>query len=140
LIPSVIEGHIFSDHRGVVTFINDFDLTPVCRMYRITHTNTQVFRGWQGHQVEHKWFHCIYGAFIIYVVQPDSWKTPSGLEKIETYTLTSDKVEVLHVPGGYVTGIKALVRQSSMLVYSDLDLNASKLDDYRFEPVQWGIK
>jgi dTDP-4-dehydrorhamnose 3,5-epimerase-like enzyme len=120
-----------------VGFVNDCDLSQVVRMYRLTHVDTEVFRGWQGHKVEQKWFHCADGAFEVSVVKPNDWQKPSGQEIIDRYVLEADEPVVLHVPGGYVTGIQALTPESTLMIFSDMSVTDSKLDDFRFDQSTW---
>lgn len=61
----LIQGGVFEDNRGKFIFANDFDLTPIQRLYHIHHPDTEVVRAWQGHKVESKWFHCIKSSFDI---------------------------------------------------------------------------
>ena len=51
----------------------------------------------------------------------------------EIYTLHSDKLEILRIPGGYANGFRALEQGSELLVFSDSYLEASKNDDFRFD-------
>jgi dTDP-4-dehydrorhamnose 3,5-epimerase len=134
-----IKGNLFHDHRGSVGFVNECDLSEIKRMYRLTHHSTEVFRGWQGHQKEQKWFHCAVGSFQISVVQPNHWQQPTGKEPIATYVLVADEPSVLHLTGGYVTGIRAITVPSVLCIFSDVDTATSKLDDFRFPPETWKI-
>ena len=59
----IIEGGIFRDHRGELVHVNDFHLEGAHRYYIIRHDNTEVIRGWHGHQHEAKWFQCLRGGF-----------------------------------------------------------------------------
>jgi dTDP-4-dehydrorhamnose 3,5-epimerase-like enzyme len=134
-----IQGNLFQDHRGTVGFVNDCDLSEVKRMYRLSHHDTNVFRGWQGHQKEQKWFHCAAGVFMLYTVQPKDWNMPTGDEIIEQFILKCDQPTVLHVPGGFVTGIRALKEGAILMVFSNLSVEESKADDFRFESSTWKV-
>jgi dTDP-4-dehydrorhamnose 3,5-epimerase-like enzyme len=134
-----IQGNLFQDHRGTVGFVNDCDLSEVRRMYRLSHHDTNVFRGWQGHQKEQKWFHCAAGVFEVQVVQPDNWAQPSGQELVQTFQLAADQPSVLHINGGFVTGIHAVTVPAILCIFSDVDTETSKSDDFRFPPETWKI-
>jgi hypothetical protein len=138
--PQIIEGGSYSDHRGRIDFFNEFDLLPIRRMYQITHPDTIVFRGWQGHQIEQKWFQCIIGGFELWLVAPSDWQNPSGAEPLIHYILQANSARVLHVPGAWVTGIRAIAPSSTLVVFSDLEVAASKADDYRFPIDTWQIE
>jgi dTDP-4-dehydrorhamnose 3,5-epimerase-like enzyme len=140
LKPQVIPAHAFEDQRGKVVFSNEFDLRPVRRFYYLIHPDTTVLRAWQGHKVEQKWFTCVKGCFIVNIIQPNDWTRPSGSESIEAIQLSADNPFILHLPGGYVTGIKASVPNSILFIYSDVDLETSKTDDFRFVQDTWNFK
>ena len=76
-IPKLTQGGVFSDDRGTLQFVNDFDMTPIKRMYFTTNITTDVVRAWQGHKIEKRWFYCVKGSFKIKLVQIDNWETPS---------------------------------------------------------------
>jgi hypothetical protein len=50
--PILIDGGFFEDDRGRLDFVNDFDASEIKRMYFITNTMVDFFRGWQGHKIE----------------------------------------------------------------------------------------
>ena len=131
------EGGMFSDNRGTVSFVNDFNLAPVKRFYLITHPDTDIVRAWQGHKIECKWFYCTKGSFEIKVVEIDDWVNPSKELVIESYILTANKSQVLAVAEGYATGIRALEIGASLMVFSDKTLDEAKNDDYRFDKNYW---
>jgi dTDP-4-dehydrorhamnose 3,5-epimerase len=41
------------------------------------------------------------------------------------------------IPGGYANGFKALEDNSRLLAFSNLSLEESRQDDYRFEKNMW---
>ncbi|WP_417619717.1 dTDP-4-dehydrorhamnose 3,5-epimerase family protein [Oceanihabitans sediminis] len=135
--PEIIIGNQHKDHRGTLSFINDFDLSHIKRMYTITHESVDVIRAWQGHRIESKYFKCIKGRFLVSIVAIDDWEAPSENLKPELYILDAKKTEVLHVPSGYANGFKALDVDSELLVFSNLDLESAKNDQYRFDQNLW---
>jgi hypothetical protein len=134
-----IKGNHFQDYRGCVGFVNECDLSEVKRMYRLTHESTDVFRGWQGHQKEQKWFHCVTGIFQISIVQPENWQQPKGDEEVTNFLLIAEEPSILHITAGFVTGIRAITVPAILCIFSDVDTETSKLDDFRFEPYTWKI-
>ena len=49
----------------------------------------------------------VQGEFEIHLIEVDNWETPSkGLQSIK-YNLNSDKMNVLHVPPGFVSSIRS---------------------------------
>lgn len=58
----VIEGSSFQDNRGIIRFVNEFDLKNIRRMYVIK-PETNVIGAWQGHKIVKKWFYVLSGFF-----------------------------------------------------------------------------
>lgn len=137
----IITGGIHVDKRGEVSFVNSFDMTTVKRMYHLKHMDVDVIRAWQGHQIEHKWFFCTKGSWIINVIEVYDWTNPakSGINHM-VFHLSETGSSVLSVPRGNVTGIKATKKDSRVMVYSDQELQASKDDDFRYPIDYWRLK
>lgn len=135
----LIKGGVYSDDRGSISFVNEFDLKEVRRFYRISHEDTKVVRAWQGHKLESKWFHCTTGSFEVKLILIDDWINPSPKLKISTFKLSTEESSVLYIPPGFVNGFRALEEHSSLIVFSDKTLDESKLDDFRFEINYWNI-
>lgn len=133
----LIEGGIHDDERGTIAFVNDFDLSEVVRFYRITHPKTSIVRAWQGHQKESKWFHCYQGSFLIKLMKIDKWETPSKDLIPQVFELKNSQSQVLYIPPGYASGFKALEKNSSLMVFSDMTVENSMEDDFRFEKNYW---
>lgn len=127
----VIEGNLHRDERGVVRFVNDFDMSRVVRMYCIE-PKLGVIRAWQGHQKETKWFYVAKGSFLVKTIHMDI------LEKKE-YHLKDTESKVLEIPGGHYNGFEALEEGSVLMVFSDVGLEVSKEDDFResVEVIKW---
>lgn len=127
----LIEGNLHSDERGVVRFVNGFDMSRVVRMYCIE-PKLGVVRAWQGHKRETKWFYVAKGSFLVKTVDME---TKSRKE----YLMLSSESKVLEIPRGYYNGFEALEEGSVLMVFSDLDLEASKGDDFResVEVINW---
>ncbi len=132
MIPKIITGGSHSDQRGTLFYNNDFDASAIKRMYVIENENTNFLRGWQGHQIEQRWFSVMQGSFRIQLIAIDHWDEPStNLERF-TFVVDSGKLDVLHVPSGYVSSIQSLEQGSKLLVLSDYLLGAIQ-DEYRYE-------
>lgn len=133
----LIKGNLFSDNRGSLSFLNEFSLKPIVRFYEITPKDTTIIRAWQAHKKESKWFYCTQGSFIVNLIKLDSFESPSNNLSTFTYKLNASNPQVLFIPGGYANGFKAQSENSKLMVFSDFDLEASKLDDYRFDAHKW---
>jgi len=133
----IIEGGKHEDARGKLIFFNDFDMSRVRRFYMIEHPDTEIVRAWQGHQKEEKWFYVVDGSFKIVLVRPDNWENPSLELKTEPFVLESAEPKILHVPGGYANGFKALKQKSRIIVFSSFTVEESSKDNFRFHKEQW---
>lgn len=128
----LIKGGAHSDHRGTITFINDFDMQAVKRFYRIKHPDIDTIRGWRGHKIEQRWFHVSSGAFLVKLIKVDDWVAPSSSLPIEEIILNEAHHIVLHIPAGYATAIRALEENSELMVFADYPIEHAKNDDYLF--------
>ncbi len=135
--PKLIEGGVFSDHRGSLQFVNDFDMATVKRMYFTTHPSTETIRAWQGHQIESRWFFCVKGAFKVKLVKIDDWENPSNNCKVFEFTLHENKPQVLYIPNGYANGFKAETENSKLMIMSNYRLNEIDNDHFRFDKNKW---
>ena len=131
-LPKIIEGNSFTDIRGTIYFNNSFDTSEIKRMYIIQNSSVDIIRGWQWHKVEQRWLSALQGEFEIYLIKIDNWGTPSkDLQSIK-YKLNSDKMNVLHVPPGFVSSIRSKEPDSKLLVMSNYAIEEIN-DEYRFE-------
>lgn len=136
-VPQVIDGGNFADERGHISFVNAFHFKNIKRFYCITHLETDLIRAWQGHKIETKYFYVVSGRFLISAVKIDHWENPSALLKGAPFILSSEKSQLLKIPGGYANGFKALDKNSKMIIYSDLTLEDSEKDNIRFFSETW---
>lgn len=130
--PSLIKGSSFTDSRGTLYYNNTFDSSAIKRIYIIQNSSTEVFRGWQGHKIEQRWFSSVQGEFEIDLIEVDNWETPSKSLQSVKYNLGSDKMNVLHVPPGFVSSIRSKQSDSKLLAMSNYGINEIK-DEYRYE-------
>lgn len=130
--PKIINGGRFSDVRGTITYNNDFDASVIKRVYTIQNSDTNFIRGWQGHKIEQRWFSAIVGVFRIKLIKIDNWDNPSKAIKPYVFTLQADKMDILYVPAGFISSIRALEENSLLLVMADYFVGKVK-DEYRFE-------
>jgi dTDP-4-dehydrorhamnose 3,5-epimerase-like enzyme len=136
-IATIIKSGSHTDDRGTLIFFKDFDVRPVKRIYILEHPDVRTVRAWQGHKHEQKWFYVVSGSFNLVLIQPDSWDSPSPNLQYKEFLLSAPDYQVLHVPGGYATGFKAIEQNSKMLVFSSFTVEESLDDDYRFDRDKW---
>lgn len=137
-LPDLIEPTSYRDMRGELFAYPNLSLLPVVRMYVIRPENTTVIRAWQGHRYEKKWFYPASGAFEVKLIPLNGQGQPQPAAQL-TYHLSATEPQQLAIPGGYLNGFKALEAGSTLIVFSDFDLEASKADDFRFglDSIPW---
>lgn len=135
LEPEIIRGNHHSDARGTLTFNNDFNAIAIKRIYTVGNASTDFIRAWQGHQIEQRWFSAMVGSFIIKLIKIDSWENPSKDLPVLEFILSSENLDVLHVPAGYVSSIQAKEAASKLMAFADYSLGEIE-DEYRF-PVNY---
>lgn len=129
--PQIIKGHRHIDNRGNLTFNNDFSMLPIKRVYTIENNSVDFVRGWQGHRIEQRWFSAVTGSFRICLIQIEDWQNPSKDLPIVEFILNAENLDILHVPSGFVSAIRALEDHSKLLLFADYELNELK-DEFRF--------
>jgi dTDP-4-dehydrorhamnose 3,5-epimerase len=135
--PEILKGNSFSDERGELLFNNDFDMLPIKRFYIIRHTDKKVIRAWQGHQIEHKFFKCINGSFVVVWKKIDDFTNPNDANQPKFAILQKKENNILSIPPGYVNGLKALEDNSEILVFSNFYLGEVSDDSFRFDKNLW---
>lgn len=137
--PYVIEGSVFEDARGSVSFVNDFKFEGIERFYIIKNSEEMPIRAWQGHKLDSKNFYCVSGSFKIYFIKIDDWESPSPDLKVESVILKASDSKILHIPPGYANGIQSLEKDSQLMSLSTLPLSQCKDDDVRYDKKMWHI-
>lgn len=140
-VPKLIEGNLFVDDRGSVSFVNDFNFEGIKRFYSVSNFKKGFIRAWHGHKREAKYVHVVTGVAIVCCIplqimsdyfnkiisSDDAHKT------IQKYVLDSRKPSVLYIPPGYCNGFKTLTVNTSVMFMSTSTVEESKNDDYRFD-------
>lgn len=135
----IIRGNKFSDDRGYLSFINDFQLEGYKRFYIVDNHSAGFIRAWHGHLLEDKAVLCLSGAALIGVV-PIS-ETGGHIERsvAKTYTLSHEIPSILKIPRGHANGFKSLTSDCKLLFFSSSTLEESQGDDYRFAYDAWNV-
>lgn len=136
-MPKVIQGGNFSDHRGSISYVNDFSFHGIERFYIISNSNENPIRAWQGHKLDAKNFYCLSGSFKIHYVKVDNWETPTKNLKIETIIVSEHDSKIVHIPAGYANAIESLENNSKLISFSTLPLTDVKEDDVRYPADYW---
>jgi dTDP-4-dehydrorhamnose 3,5-epimerase-like enzyme len=130
--PKIIKGNSYTDHRGILYYNNFFNASAIKRMYIIENSSTKTSRGWQGHKVEQRWLSAVQGSFRIKLIEIDDWNSPSKSLVFQEVKLEAKKLDVLHIPQGYVTCIQSIENNSKLLVMADYSIDEIE-DEYRYE-------
>ncbi len=136
-LPKIIDGGMFTDERGSIQFVNDFNMSAIKRMYFTTHPSTDTIRAWQGHKIEKRWFFCVRGAFKVKLVKIDDWDNPSDNCELFEYTINENTPKVIYIPNGHVNGFKAADEHSKLMILSDYALHEIEDDQVRFDNNKW---
>lgn len=139
MIPTIIQGGNFSDHRGIISYVNDFSFKNIERFYIISNSDENPIRAWQGHKLDAKNFYCVNGSFKIHFVKIDDWEKPSKNLKIETLSVSASESKIVHIPAGYANAIESLEKDSKLISFSTLPLANVKDDDARYPSDYWKI-
>lgn len=124
-------GNKYEDYRGKLYYNNDFDASEVKRIYFMQNADLSIERAWKGHKIEQRWFSVAQGKFLIKLIEIDNWEQPSkNLPSID-FELNSECLDILHIPGGYISYIRALEENSKLLVMADYNFGEIN-DEYRF--------
>ena len=132
-----IEGGMAVDDRGEIVFCNKFDMDSVRRFYQVKNHAPNFVRAWHGHRYESKYIFVSQGSVLIGVVEVNDWQNPDPHADVETFVLGASKPGVLFIPGGYAHGYKTLTDGAKISFFSSVNLEESKLDDYRFDAYFW---
>lgn len=137
--PKIIQGGKFSDHRGTISYVNDFSFQDIERFYIISNSAKNLIRGWQGHKLDAKNFYCLSGSFKIHFVKIDKWENPSKDLIIETITVSDLDSKIVHIPAGFANAIESLEVNSKLISFSTLPLANVSDDDVRYDLHYWKI-
>jgi len=137
--PKIIQGGNFSDHRGTISYVNDFSFKNIERFYIISNSDENPIRAWQGHKLDAKNFYCINGSFKIHFVKIDNWDNPSKDLNIETIIVSASESKIVHIPSGYANAIESLETDSKLISFSTLPLANVGDDDVRYTLDYWKI-
>jgi dTDP-4-dehydrorhamnose 3,5-epimerase len=139
MIPTIIQGGNFSDHRGTISYVNDFSFQNIERFYIISNSDDNSIRAWQGHKLDAKNFYCLTGSFKIHFVKVDNWEAPSKDLTIETVFVSESDSKIVNIPAGYANAIESLESNSKLISFSTLPLSDVSNDDVRYPSDYWNI-
>lgn len=127
----IIKGDSYKDERGILYYNNEFNLHNIKRTYSIFHSETTVIRAWQVHYLEHKYFKCIRGEFLL------TWKRIGDNSIAQKKHLKEHDNVIVSIPCGYANGLKAIEENSEILIFSNLSLEESIKDRKTLKKELW---
>jgi dTDP-4-dehydrorhamnose 3,5-epimerase len=136
--PQIIEGGFSVDERGQVTFFNNFTPSDSKRFYLVENFSLNTVRGFHGHLKEEKFAVVVSGAALFNIVVLNDAISPKKDSEIKRFILSSKKPAILCIPAGFAHGFKVLDVNTKIMFFSNLSLEESKNDDYRFAYDYWG--
>jgi dTDP-4-dehydrorhamnose 3,5-epimerase len=129
----IIDGKIFADDRGYVSFVNNFNFENVKRFYMVENHKKDFIRAWHGHKIEAKYVYVTNGSILIGLVNLET-------NKIEKKIVLSSKTpSILYIPPGYANGFKTLEENTKIIFFSTTTIEEAKTDDYRYPYDTWNI-
>lgn len=137
-MPKIIKSGFSQDERGRVVFCNDFDFKGIKRFYMLENASQEVIRAFHGHLKEEKYMSVISGKAIICVAPLSKTGDPDKEKEVHKFVLSAENPEILHVPGGFANGFKALEDKTKVIVFSTSSLEDSKKDNYNLPHDCWG--
>lgn len=132
-----VQGGIFTDYRGEISYVNDFDMREIRRFYMIRQSDPAIVRAWHGHRYEKKYFYAVKGSFTLAFVKIDDWKHPSPELVAEIFRVSAQNSRILCIPEGYANAVKADEADSVLMVYSNKILSEAVHDSWRFDKDLW---
>lgn len=124
--PDVVDIPIYTDDRGYVYCARDcMDLDEIKRTYIVENFNKGMVRAWHGHKAARTFMHVLSGSVKLAAMKMDDESN------VFTAVLTGRKPQLFYVPAGYYNGAMSLTDGTKILVYSTLNFNDVKKDDFR---------
>lgn len=130
----VLNGGVFTDDRGRIRFVNDFDFKNVKRFYQVENHRRGYIRAWHGHVNEGKYVYVAKGSALIGAVPMDDKDAEP-----QKFIISEHNPKVLWIPPNHANGFKNLEEDTRIIFFSTSTLEESKEDDIRFPYDQWNI-
>jgi dTDP-4-dehydrorhamnose 3,5-epimerase len=128
----MLKGNIFTDDRGTVTFVNDFNFAHVKRFYQVHNHRSYFIRAWHGHKNEGKYVYVVKGTALVGAVNLDT-------EEISKYIISAEDPKILWIPPNYANGFMNLCQETIIQFFSTSTVEESKNDDIRLPWDKWNI-
>lgn len=135
----LIEGNLFTDDRGQLSCVNDFNFGGVKRFYMVSNHRAGFVRAWHAHRREAKYVTVVQGTAVVGAVKIDDWDNPSKDADVHRYVLSCSKPSVLYIPKGYANGFMSLTADTKVMFFSLSGLEESRGDDVRYDARYWDI-
>jgi len=143
----LVEGDLFVDDRGYLSFFNDFKFDDIKRFYVVENHEKGYIRAWHGHLKERKYAYVVSGSALICLVPLEDIEDVKNQNKkdpsLVRVVMTSHMPGILFIPEGYANGFKTLEENTKIIFFSSATLEESKNDDYRYKwnlINPWGVR
>lgn len=133
--PKLIQGKLFHDDRGYVSFTNEFDFSQlgIKRYYTVRNHSKKYSRRFHGHKNEAKYVTVNNGSVKLVIYKVADWDKGTPIdETVKVYNLSWTQPDILYIPPGYANGFIPLCEGAVITFYSTSTVDESKSDDYRF--------
>jgi len=134
-LPHLIEGNLFVDDRGFLSFVNDFNFKDIKRFYMVENHEAGFVRAWHGHNFEEKYIFTAQGSALLGAVPISKFEDVP----IYKFVLSSTKPQILYMPAGYYNGFKTIDSDTKIIFFSTSTVEESKKDDIRKPWNTWNI-
>jgi len=143
-LPVILQGKTFTDDRGILKTINDFNLEKfnIKRFYIVKNFKSEFIRAWHGHKFAKTFVMCLKGSAIIActkIIEVNVESLALETKTTKKFTLTAEaEPNVLYIPNGYANGFVNLTDNTELMFFSDLTIEQIKEvnDDIRWN---WNI-
>jgi len=127
-----IKGALFTDDRGTLRFVNDFNFEGVKRFYQVENHEKGFIRAWHGHKKEGKYVYVPKGSISLGIVNMET-------EEINKFVLSDTSPKILWIPPGNYNGFKTLEEDTIVIFFSTVTMEEGKGDDFRESYNKWDI-
>ena len=113
-----LQGGISVDDRGLLRYVNGFDMSKIKRFYQVENFDLKTVRAFHGHMKEEKFVFVTSGTLLVCLVKLTDKEKPSKNEPVERVVVSARNPQIIIIPSGYANGFKALEKKTSAIFFS----------------------
>ena len=133
----LMQGDVFTDDRGKLRFVNNFDFSKVKRFYQVENHRQGFIRAWHGHFKEGKYVYVASGSALVGVVPLEDELGKNS--QPQRFVMSAEKPQVLWIPPQHANGFMNLTENTIIMFFSTSTLQESQGDDIRYPYDKWNI-